>query len=212
MGLFNFVEQDDGIGFAPDLFRQLPGLVIADIARRRADNPGDGMLFHKLRHIEPDQGLGRVEQLAGEHFHKLGFAHARGAGKDKGHGAFARRKGGAGAADGRCDCVNGLVLALDLFPEDCFQVFQFIGFAAQDPTRGYARPQFNDARKVFDRHFCGGFFFQRVLLGLVADPVGFEFGNTLVRRFVVPLRCLLFERLQLFVKRGHLFAEQIQLV
>ena len=36
MRLFNLVKQNDRIGLAEYLFRQLSGLVIADIARRRA--------------------------------------------------------------------------------------------------------------------------------------------------------------------------------
>ena len=57
MGLFDLVEQHHGVGLAPDLLRQLPRLVIAHIARRRAHQPGDGVLLHKLRHIQPDQRI-----------------------------------------------------------------------------------------------------------------------------------------------------------
>ena len=35
--LFDLVEEHDGVRLAPHLFRQLPALVVADVARRRAD-------------------------------------------------------------------------------------------------------------------------------------------------------------------------------
>ena len=57
MGLFDLVEQNDGVGLPADLLRQLACLVIAHIARRRAHQPGDGVLLHKLRHIQPDQRI-----------------------------------------------------------------------------------------------------------------------------------------------------------
>ena len=55
VGLFNFVEQHHGIGLAADLLRQLARLIVAHIARRGAHNAGNGVLFHKLGHIQPNQ-------------------------------------------------------------------------------------------------------------------------------------------------------------
>ena len=43
VSLFQLVEQNDGIGLAADLFRQLARLVIADIAGGRADELRDGV-------------------------------------------------------------------------------------------------------------------------------------------------------------------------
>ena len=37
MRLFDFIEQQHGVGRAPDFFGQLPAFVVADIAGRRAD-------------------------------------------------------------------------------------------------------------------------------------------------------------------------------
>ena len=45
MRLFDLVEKDDGVGLAADLLGQLAGLVIADIARGRADDAGDASAF-----------------------------------------------------------------------------------------------------------------------------------------------------------------------
>ena len=63
MGLFDLVEQNDGIGLPADLLRQLARLVIAHIARRGAHDPGHGVLLHEFRHIQPDQGVRGVEEV-----------------------------------------------------------------------------------------------------------------------------------------------------
>ena len=45
MRLFDLVEEYDGIGLPADLLRQLACLVIPDIAGRRTDELGDGVLL-----------------------------------------------------------------------------------------------------------------------------------------------------------------------
>ena len=62
MGLFDLVEQDDLVGPAPHGFGQHPALVIADIARRRTDQAGDGVFLLELRHVEPQDGTVIIEQ------------------------------------------------------------------------------------------------------------------------------------------------------
>ena len=37
MGLLDFIEQHDGVRFAPDCFRKLASLVVSDVSRRRSD-------------------------------------------------------------------------------------------------------------------------------------------------------------------------------
>ena len=46
MGFFNLVEQHHAVWATAQFSRQLPFLVIADIARRRADHARDGVLLH----------------------------------------------------------------------------------------------------------------------------------------------------------------------
>ena len=46
MRLFDFVEQHDLIGPAPHRLGQRAALLVADIAGRRADQPGDRMFLH----------------------------------------------------------------------------------------------------------------------------------------------------------------------
>ncbi len=57
MGLLDLVEENDGVGLAADLLGQLARLVIAHVARRGAHETGDGVLLHKLRHIQTDQSI-----------------------------------------------------------------------------------------------------------------------------------------------------------
>ena len=110
MRLFDLVEKDDGVGLAANLFGQLAGLVIADIARRRADDAGDRVLFHKLGHVEADQRIGRVEEVLRQLLDKLGLANARGADKDEAHRLMLGRDAHAVAAYRRSDSLDSLVL------------------------------------------------------------------------------------------------------
>lgn len=43
MGLFHFIKEDDGVGPAPDGFRELAAFVMAYVAGRRTDETGRGV-------------------------------------------------------------------------------------------------------------------------------------------------------------------------
>ena len=86
MGLLDLVEKHDGVGLAAYLLGELAGLVISDIARRRADDARYAEFFHEFGHIEPYQRLGRVEQVGCQPFHKLRFTDAGAADEDKARG------------------------------------------------------------------------------------------------------------------------------
>ena len=108
---FDLIEQHDRVWAAADLFGQLPGLVIADIARGRTDQAGNRVLFHIFRHIQPHQCVRRIEQVERELFDQLGFAHAGRSDKQERRGLALGADARARAADGRADRVHGLVLA-----------------------------------------------------------------------------------------------------
>ena len=110
VGLLDLVEQHHGIGLAADLLRQLPGLVIAHIARRAAHDAGDGVLLHKFGHIQPDQRLRRVEQVVRQLLDQLRLTHTGGADEDKAHRLVLGRDAHAVAAYRRGDGLDGLVL------------------------------------------------------------------------------------------------------
>ena len=75
--LLHLVEQDHRIGLAPDLLGELAALVVADIARRRADQARDRVLFHVLGHVDADQVVLRIEQERRERLGELGLADSR---------------------------------------------------------------------------------------------------------------------------------------
>ena len=79
MRLLDLVEQHDRIRLAPHGLGEIAALLVADVARRRADQPRDGVLLHELRHVDADHRLLGVEQERGERLRELGLADARGA-------------------------------------------------------------------------------------------------------------------------------------
>src|SRR5277367_3157105 len=60
--LLNLVEEDHRIRAAADCLCQLATFVVADISRRRADEPGYRMFFHVLGHVDANHGMLVVEE------------------------------------------------------------------------------------------------------------------------------------------------------
>ena len=77
MRLLDLVEEHDLVGPAPDRLGQRAAFLVADIAGRRADQPGDGVLLHVFRHVEPHHRALVVEEEAGERLGELRLADAR---------------------------------------------------------------------------------------------------------------------------------------
>ena len=76
MRLLDLVEQHDLIGPPPHRLGERAALVIADIARRRADQPGDRMLLHVFRHVDAHHRVLVVEQECRKRLGKFGLADA----------------------------------------------------------------------------------------------------------------------------------------
>ena len=74
MGLFDLVEQQHRIRLASHRLGQGAALVVADIARRCADQPRDAMLFHEFAHVDPDHVVVAVEQKSCQRLAQLGLA------------------------------------------------------------------------------------------------------------------------------------------
>ena len=83
VGLLDLVEEDHAVGPAPHRLGQLPALLVADVARRRADHPRHRVLLHVLRHVEPDDGALVVEEELGQRARRLGLADAGGPQEDE---------------------------------------------------------------------------------------------------------------------------------
>src|SRR3546814_9746952 len=65
--------------FRSHRFGERAALFIADIARRRADEPRNAVLLHELGHVDADHRIIVVEQETCERLGQLGLADARGA-------------------------------------------------------------------------------------------------------------------------------------
>ena len=64
MGLFDFIEQDNGVRATAHGFCKLATLIVADVSGRRADEAAHGMAFLVFAHVDARHGMLVVE----EHF------------------------------------------------------------------------------------------------------------------------------------------------
>ncbi len=75
--LLDLVEQDDLVRPAANRLGERAAFLVADVARRRADQPRDRVLLHVLAHVDADERRLVVEQEARERLRQLGLADAR---------------------------------------------------------------------------------------------------------------------------------------
>ena len=75
--LLDLVEQDHLVGAAAHRLGERAALLVADVARRRADEPRDRVLLHVLAHVDANQRALVVEQERGQRLRQLGLADAR---------------------------------------------------------------------------------------------------------------------------------------
>src|SRR6058998_293426 len=73
--LFNLIEKDHRIGPTPHGLRKVASFFVADVTRRSADEPGNGVFFHELRHIQTDHNLLIIEEKLRQHTAKLRLAN-----------------------------------------------------------------------------------------------------------------------------------------
>ena len=125
MGLLDLVEEHHRPGLAPYLFGQLSAVLVAHIARGRADQPADAVLLHILRHVQADHGL-----LVGEHRRRqraaqLRLAHAGGAQEQEAaHRAARIPQAHPAAPDGSRHGGHSLVLTHHPLFQLCLQILQ----------------------------------------------------------------------------------------
>src|SRR5204862_435616 len=62
---------------------QLAAIVVADVTRRRADEPGHGVLLHVLRHVDLDHRVLVAEEELGERARELSLPDAGRAEEDE---------------------------------------------------------------------------------------------------------------------------------
>ena len=99
--LLDLVEQHHRVGPAAHRLGELAALLVADVAGRRADEPGHGVLLHVLAHVDADHGLLVVEEELGQGPGQLGLADAGGPEEDeRADGPVGVGQAGAAAPDG----------------------------------------------------------------------------------------------------------------
>ena len=151
--LLDFVQQHDGVGLAAHLLGELSALLVADVARRRADESRDRVLLHILAHVDADDGVLRVEKVLGQHLGQVGLADAGGTEEDEGaDGLVGVFQTGAVAADGLRDLHDRLVLTDDHALQLVGHAHQPLAFVLGDALYGHARHHCNHLRHRVFRH------------------------------------------------------------
>ena len=141
MGLLDLVQQHHGIGPPPHGLRELAALLVADVAGRGTDEPGNRVLFHVLRHVQPHHGLFAIEQLIRQGLAQFRFAHTRGAQEQEGgNGSPGIGQTGAGALNGVGNAAHRLVLANHPLVQLLLQAEQLFQFRLHQAGHRYARP------------------------------------------------------------------------
>ena len=154
VGLFDFVEKDDAVGPAADGFGELAAFLEADVAGRRADQAGDGVLLLVLGHVDADHGVLVVEEKLGERARQFGFADAGGAQEDEAaDGPVGVLEAGAGALHGIGDGLHGFVLADHAVVKLFGQVQELLQLAFEQFGDGDAGPAADDFGDVLFVHF-----------------------------------------------------------
>ncbi len=177
VGLFNLVEENDGVRVLPHLLGELTALLVADIARRRADHLCHGLLLHVFGHVDPDHLVLIAENRFGQGLGDLGLSDAGGTQEEEGTD---RPVGGLEADPAPADCPGDsrycLLLADNPLVQGLFQFRQpmglgFIQFRDRNPG-----PDGDDLRHVF-RSQGNGLSVLRPVIGLLQ---ALDFGQILL--------------------------------
>ena len=112
--LFDLVEEDHGVGLAPDGLRELSALVVTDVSRRRSDEPRGAELLLIFAHVDPRHHVLVVEEVFGERLGQLRLTDARSAEEnERSDGALRVLQPRPTAAHGVSNGADGLVLTYD---------------------------------------------------------------------------------------------------
>ena len=148
MRLLDLVEQYHPVGAAADRLGQLAAFLEADVARRRADQSGDGVLFLVFAHVQAHHRVLVVEEETRQRARQFRLTDAGGAQE---HEAADRPLGigqpGAAAADGFTDCGDRLCLIDHAFVDARLHLEQALRFALHhlgDRDTGPLGHQFRD--------------------------------------------------------------------
>ena len=116
--LLHLVEEHDGVGTPAHRLGELPGLVVTDVAGRRAHEPRHGVLLLVLRHVDADHRPLVVEEELGQGPRQLRLPDA-GRSEEQEAPQWAARilQPGPRPAHGVGDGDDGVVLSDDAAPQ-----------------------------------------------------------------------------------------------
>src|SRR4051794_32790102 len=149
VGLLDLVEEQHAVRLAAHRLRQLAALVVADVARRRADQSRHGVLLHVLRHVDAHHRVLVAEEELGQRARELRLADAGRAEEDERAGRALRvLQAGPRAADRLRDHLDRLVLADDALVELVLHAHQLLGLGLGELEDRDARPHRDDVRDL----------------------------------------------------------------
>src|SRR4051812_29982129 len=153
MRLLDLVEENHRIRTAPYGFGELTALLVADVARRRADEPRDGVLLHVLGHVDAHHRPLVVEEEIGERTRGLRLPHARRAEEDEGaDGTIRVLQPGARPPNGVGYGGHRLRLADDALGELRLELRKPLALTLEETRNGNAGPARHDLGDVVRRH------------------------------------------------------------
>src|SRR5262249_52974682 len=76
VGFFDLIQQQYRVRVPFDLLGHLSAFFMADVARRATDQLRNGVFFHVLGHVKPDEGTVGAEQEFGQRSGDFSLAHS----------------------------------------------------------------------------------------------------------------------------------------
>src|SRR5581483_2896264 len=156
--LLDLVEEDHLVGPPAHDLRELAALLVADVARRGSNEPRHRVPLLVLRHVDAHHRVLVVEQVLGQRFRQLRFAHAGGPQEDEAANGPARvLQPGPGTTDRVRDGGDSRVLPDDAVMQALLHLQKLLAFALQHAGHrdaGNAGNQLSDVMLRY-RHIGG---------------------------------------------------------
>ena len=149
MRLLDLVEEHHGVGAAAHRLGELPALLEAHVARRRADEPRHGVLLHVLRHVDAHHRVLVVEEELRERTGRLRLADAGGSEEDERADRPVRiLQPGARPAHRVRDGRDGLALSDHPLAEVILEMGESLALRLQEARHGNPGPLADDLGDV----------------------------------------------------------------
>jgi hypothetical protein len=152
MGLLDLIEQQYAVWMLGDGFREQSALIESDVARRRADEPGNRVPLHILGHVEANQlDTHRHCELSRD----LGLANPRGTGEQEraDRSAFVAQAR-AGHLDGGRQRTDRAVLTEDHELQIALEMTQHIPIGCGNVLGWYPRDLRHDVLDQLDDYYA----------------------------------------------------------